>query len=246
MPLLVKPTEQDPYYRLGDRAEPRVSRILGLLFESWMLPWREKVARQGAFRSHAAWRDLFARGDEQGAHRVARKAVVEDTTARDLGTEVHAACENWLRGNPRGTAERSEVQAFLDGFVAWFEGNELHPLHIEATIFGDGWAGTADLIYEDADGSVVLADIKTGRVGGAKQAMQLVGYGSGEFIANPDGSTSPMPHIDRYVILDLKPDHCRELELSPTAVKVALAGFRGLVALHRLLSHRPLWNKETP
>lgn len=242
---LVKPSDDSPFYELNGRKEIRMSMVLGQMFEHWLLAWQKKLARQACFDSYPDWLELVETGKVDKAHKVARDALVEDTTARDLGSEVHGACEGLLRlrpGETEGFATPPEVSPFIQQFAEWLDAEPRSILHIEATIFGCGWAGTADLIWEDEDGNIVLTDYKTGRTGAHKQAMQIVGYGSGEFIANPDGSTSPMPHIDRYSILDLKPTAYKELVLRDDAVAPALAGFRGLVALHQFVNTKGIWS----
>jgi hypothetical protein len=71
-----------------------------------------------------------------------------------------------------------------------------------------------DVLAYDQDGKTVLADIKTGSVW-REAILQLTAYGLCPLVS-PMGSDKvyPMPVPDRYVILNVKPEGVRPIEVN--------------------------------
>ena len=76
-----------------------------------------------------------------------------------------------------------------------------------------GYGGTIDLLARDRDGRTVLADIKTGKAIYTEAVLQLTAYGMAEVIAAGD-KVFKMPPPDRYVILHVTREGCREVEIT--------------------------------
>lgn len=110
------------------------------------------------------------------------------SAAGDKGSKVHYAVEDILNGvevkmndkyvNPStGQEEELSVEEYecLMSLVDWY--NEVKPvvLRTEITGFGDGFAGTIDLICK-IDGQLYIVDFKTGQYIWAEHYLQLSAY----------------------------------------------------------------------
>ena len=68
--------------------------------------------------------------------------------ARDIGTEVHNAIEQYFRGKPYTLTSPEARNAFV-AFLDWKDEHNLKPISLEQTVYGDVdgycWAGTMDI-----------------------------------------------------------------------------------------------------
>ena len=120
----------------------------------------------------------------------AKKAIVklwtDDTTARDMGTLVHACVEQLLNRQPVDPEARGQVFAELNAFEVWLEGSGLTPVRTELPVFAKDnvggapvLAGTIDALFRDAEGQLWLLDWKrTSKPFGPKEwAFRRHGHG---------------------------------------------------------------------
>lgn len=67
-------------------------------------------------------------------------------TALDVGSEVHAAIELFLKNRSFPEIENEQVLNGFSAFLDWFDENKVQVIHTEHTVYGPNWAGTLDLI----------------------------------------------------------------------------------------------------
>jgi hypothetical protein len=101
-------------------------------------------------------------------------------------------------------------------FTAFLEAQGASIVSSEHAVWGEGYAGTYDLIVQmprnallpnAPDHQLWLVDIKTSKGIYPEYALQLAAYGHAAGIILPnDPKLYPMPKIDRYAVLHLRPD----------------------------------------
>lgn len=151
--------------------------------------------------------DLFAEPREvtNQLNRVADKAQEKAGAkqASELGTAIHAWTEAVERDG-MSVAEvpdqfRPYVQAYLARLAEW--GISTVPGMVERIVYhsGTGWVGTLDRIYQLADGTQVIGDVKTSkslRYSVLGFATQLSVYADADYMLRLDGSGwDPMPPV---------------------------------------------------
>lgn len=186
--------------------------------------------------------------DEKGrrlkspAVKTVKTALELDTPEADMGTAVHTALEVWFNtGRVPPGPEGSE--AFIAQAIDFAMTLNPRPIYMEAEVYNGtlGYGGSADWIME-IDGALCLGDTKTGGVWN-EAAMQLAAYAHAERLY-PRTSEVPCigecsceyidaPNFDRLVVLDLKPDSWRLLEVPPLLVDQAWGVFQAAVAIHK-------------
>lgn len=156
--------------------------------------------------------------------------------AAQLGTEVHDLADRMIRGEKLPTMTPTQL-ARVEHYTRWWEGEQKQGAKLrlsEAMILQpnyennpeSGWGGTFDLLYFDADGATVLADIKTGGKWGRKvyesEVLQVTAYGMGRLVQPAsDGlalpSVYPMPQVDKYKVIHVTGEGCKAIPVDVTA-----------------------------
>ena len=194
-------------YVWGDREYPSVTTILGATVpKPALVGWAAKATAEWAVDHHAEWRDLT---DRRATVDLLKGAPFRDRdNAADVGTAVHAYAEATAKGH--ASFIPPEVEPFVAGFERFVCDWRPEYLETEATVFGDGYAGTLDAIAR-IDGQVVLLATKTTRSGVYPEvALQLAAYWSADFIGRNDGATEdPMPEMYAAMVLHLRPEGYR-------------------------------------
>jgi hypothetical protein len=78
----------------------------------------------------------------------------------DAGTRAHTLAEALASDLPLPAGISEEDEQFADAFMAFWSQFEPEPVHTEVTMYGDGYAGTADLVAMIGDRPTVV-DYKT-------------------------------------------------------------------------------------
>lgn len=94
--------------------------------------------------------------------RTAHKGVLNDLA--ELGTGLHEYVE-WDLLGANGfppPIDSAEMQQMVDAYYEWKFRHQIEVVAVELTVYGDGYAGTLDLILV-IDGVLYLLDIKTSR-----------------------------------------------------------------------------------
>jgi hypothetical protein len=90
----------------------------------------------------------------RGAFRKARDQRAE------AGTRAHTLAEALASDLPLPATISDEDERFADAFMAFWTEVEPEPLHTEVTLYGDGYAGTADMVAMIGD-RITVVDYKT-------------------------------------------------------------------------------------
>jgi len=96
--------------------------------------------------------------------------------ALDVGSEVHAAIENYLKGKGHGISSDQATNAFC-AFLDWEKEVDLQPVALEQTVWGERWAGTLDFVgyYK---GKLYVIDWKTSKAFYPEHRYQVAAYRS--------------------------------------------------------------------
>jgi hypothetical protein len=160
------------------------------------------------------------------------------------GSAIHLVAEQLLAGegvDPTDLPHATFVQAFIDEWIGETLGIEQPIVNLE-----DGWAGTADLIFRDKQGSVWLADWKTGKGVYPDYALQLAAYAHGTHWVVPfsEGSAEQLALEDPPVIHRIALLHLTDKGLSVHEPNVSIdklyGDFRAAHRIHRALKDNKL------
>lgn len=220
-PIGLVMTDDHRYYFNELGPFPSVTTAIGVLDKPAVVQWFGKESARAMFRAFVeGWPD-WTNPDEDGWVTWAVQQPKEATdTAAKIGSSVHLLAD--MLGRPEKPATGFEIadwqipyarafQSFLDRLTA----SGGHILSSEHAVFNlsDGYAGTYDLICWVTNcplhpaGCRWLDDVKTSKGYYPEYALQLAAYGKGEFVALPNDPTRyPMPPIEHYAVLHLRPD----------------------------------------
>ena len=124
--------------------------------------------------------------------------------ARDLGSDVHVAVDQYNRGLPLEIT--GDTAPYVAQYAAWLRNNSIEVLGSEKYVINTtvGFGGTYDSLCR-IDGELALVDVKTGSQK-ASQRLQLAGLSMAELHGEPGEEPEPMPKIEVAYILLLRPD----------------------------------------
>ena len=136
-------------------------------------------------------------------------AVKWPSQARDLGTDVHTAVDQFNRGLPLEITERTAP--YVAQYAAWLRNRKVEVIGSERYVINTaiGFGGTYDSLCR-IDGELALVDVKTGSQK-ISQRLQLTGLSMAELHGEPGEEPEPMPQVDVAYILLLRPDAAPEL-----------------------------------
>lgn len=182
-----------------------------------LIGWAKKATAECAIRNLPMLGTMVQSGGTQAAvDWLKRIPDYQRDSSADLGTRVHILAEKVAYGGtPEMTDEEAPFVASYRKFLADFRPDVLR---VEAMICNltHGYAGTLDLLARLPGLGVGLIDLKSGSGVYSETALQLSALGNGEFMGWPgDPRRHPMPHIDFYAALHLRPEGYR---LVPFAV----------------------------
>ena len=123
--------------------------------------------------------------------------------AADRGTSVHDYLEAAAEGRslPELTGDAARYQPAAD---RWLDSYQPRFVDAEFTVFGEGYAGTADFLAV-VDGRLVIGDYKTSKRLYPEVALQLAAIRHAEVIVKPDGASRPVPPVEGCVAVLLTP-----------------------------------------
>jgi hypothetical protein len=159
---------EERYYQVDGLTLPSVSTVLRVIAKPNLVSWARRTTL-------TVVRELLEEG--LSVETALALAEVEPERQRDAAAQrgglAHEAIALALVGKPYPSEWELWVRAAL-GFLADYG---LHPLATEALVVSKrrGFAGTIDLVARRGDGSLVLADWKTGPLY-SEHALQLGAY----------------------------------------------------------------------
>ena len=82
--------------------------------------------------------------------------------ALEIGSEVHASIEEWLKTGREPINPREEVLSAFIAFLEFFDAHKMRTIKIEHKVYGDYWGGMLDW-YGEYDGKLYVWDWKTSK-----------------------------------------------------------------------------------
>ena len=205
---------------------PSVTNVIGALNKPALPRWAAKVVAEQAWALRGSLENL----DEAEAIDLLKGSPWRSSTrAADRGTSIHERLEQLTLGRePKGplTGEALEFSKGIDAFLA---DHSVEPWHTEVTVFGNGYAGTADFLGR-LDDIPVMLDYKTGKGLYDEVALQLTALRYADVMV-VDGEVRDLPDTQYGVaVLITKTGYqIRKVE-DPDA---AMRAFEGLLAARR-------------
>lgn len=190
------------HYRHPSNGEvvPSITNIIDVLSKPAIPRWAAKQVAEAAWKMRGS---LDALGESEAVDVLKGSPWRSSSRAADRGTSVHDYLEAAADGDslPTLTGDaalyRAAADSWLDGYLPEFH-------RVEFTVFGDGYAGTADFLA-DLDGRLVVGDYKTSKRLYPEIALQLAAIRHADMIVGPDGMSEPMPEVDGAIGVLLTP-----------------------------------------
>lgn len=219
LPIGAFRTKDHRYYWNGEGPFPSVTTVLNdVLAKHALIKWKSQEVARAIFRdSKGFFGDGWSNGEDAAVKWALARADEQRDQAARLGSSIHLLADLQARQAPEAAEKAVEGFQVSDeeipyleawkGFLAFLEAQGARIVSSEHMVWSSvGYAGTYDLILE-WDGQMWLVDIKTSKGIYPDYALQLAAYGHAEQIileGSPVGF--PMPKIDRYGVLHLRPD----------------------------------------
>lgn len=205
-------TEDHRYYWNGKGPVPSVTTILKVLDKPAVYQWAKRTVAEIAIRRAEEVLARSLESQDDAIKWLAGMPEYEADTAGKLGTGIHLLADMVARGAESDSEgfqipddHRPYLEAFR-GFLAFLQPRGAIISSEKMVWSHQGYAGTYDLLVR-LDGELWLVDIKTSKGYYPEYALQLAAYGFSDLIIieqNPEGY--PMPQIQRYGVLHLRPD----------------------------------------
>jgi hypothetical protein len=219
MPPGLVMSQDHRYWFNGEGPRPSVTTILEVLSKPALVYWKGQEVARAIYRdSKAFFGQAWDVGEDQAIKWAMGKADEQRDRAAKLGSSIHLladmqsrATETLSKGFQVSDEEKPYLRAW-EAFTAFLEAQGASIVSSEHAVWGEGYAGTYDLMVQWPDethsaGLMWLIDIKTSKGIYPEYALQLAAYGNAKGIILPnDPKLYPMPKIDRYAVLHLRPD----------------------------------------
>jgi hypothetical protein len=139
-------------YEIDGERYARVSTVLGVLAKPGLEAWKRKVGYEEAERISKA--------------------------AADLGTRIHAVCEQWDIGLMADAVTAADLQDHLSAYLQWKAANVAEVVMVEETVVHKRhrYAGTLDRLVRLTDGRLMIFDLKTGKTVDGVYRLQQSAY----------------------------------------------------------------------
>jgi hypothetical protein len=216
----------DRTYTKGDEKVPSVTTILSAYPKPWLGGWAAKMVAELVIYGDQGWRDLPA---DEGLRHLKGAPWRKRDVAADFGSAVHAALEQLVAERPVVTPAGAERH--VAALVAWWDAYRPRVTDSEIQLWGDGYAGSCDLIA-DVYGRRLLIDLKTSGQLDASMSLQLAAYRYADEIFHDDKRVAGMPIVDGCAVLWIPRDHPDDwqfVEMPAGATEYAL--FRSVMAV---------------
>lgn len=183
-----------------------VTTVLGFVGKGdALLGWAAKVTSEALERTYnlalkydKGYSPLHPQAfkDAKAAWRNAR----EDSANR--GSRVHKWIEDYFAGDEY--PPDPDIRGHIAQFRKWLEDHKVEPILSEVTLYGDGYAGTCDLIAK-VDGILTTIDFKTSKTIQPSMFFQLAAYAAADTGVTDDGKEVELPDTPRLAVLKLRP-----------------------------------------
>lgn len=193
-------------YRLDGKPVPGVTTLLNKgLPKPALVYWSAKMVAEYVVDNEADLEALRRMGRQPMVNALKGVPWQSRDEAAIRGTDIHALAEQLAHGETVEVPE--ELAGAVDGYVRWLDRWQPEIIWTERPVANRHWwfAGKPDVVCKIGP-DVWLLDWKTGKAIYGDNALQVACYGHAEFSVTPDGLEEPMPHIDRYGIVHVRPD----------------------------------------
>ena len=205
---------------------PSITNVIGVLSKEALPRWAAKMVAEQAWKMRHS---LDGLGEDEAVDVLKGSPWRNSGRAANRGTSVHDYLEAAANGDPLPTLEgdAARYRKAADEFLTKWEPT-FH--RTEVTVFGDGYAGTADFIAT-IGGRFLLGDYKTSKALYPEIALQLAAIRYAHSIVAPDASIEATPRYDGCVGVLLTPDGCQVREID--AGREAYAAFMACLSAWR-------------
>lgn len=219
-------------YGEAEDGSPIVSVTEVLQHLGWKAPglmrWAATLAAQACAEAIGA-----GAGHQEAIEQAKRAPFAKRDQAAEAGTMAHAMAEALVRGrDPEDALDvlapvdiQDAARRAFDRFSAWWSGCGL-ALHLSEEQIVDraaGYGGTLDLVLRDADGGLIIADIKTGKDVYLDVVAQLAGYA--RLMRDVRGET-----VTRGLVIHVPADADAEVQAVGVSAEALAAGERVFAA----------------
>lgn len=191
---------------------PGVTSIVGMLPKPFLTRWSANLAAELAVDSIDYLKSMAER-DRAGAIKYISGASYRYTMSRaDIGSKAHDLFERMIRGQYVPPKVHPDLVPYRENFAEFLDVVQPELIRAEDVAWSDThkYAGSFDALLriKDEDGTpvTVIADWKTGKATYPDVALQMAAYGFAERLIDPDGNSTPMPHIDTAAVLHITPE----------------------------------------
>ena len=213
MPPGLVMSQDHRYWFNGEGPRPSVTTVLEILSKPALIYWKGQEVARAIYRdSKAFFGAEWDCGEDEAIKWAMAKADESRDKAAKLGSSIHLLADMVTRGSETpsdGFKVSDEEKPYLEAwkrFTAFLEAQGASIVSSEHAVWGEGYAGTYDLILS-MDDALWMVDIKTSKGIYPEYALQLAAYGHAAGVILPnDPKLYPMPKIDRYAVLHLRPD----------------------------------------
>lgn len=149
--------EARKYHERGEVAMPSATGVLSCLNKPQIVDWKMEKVAEACWNEASTWDSTTIASKETFIERAVETANNSSKGAMDLGTRVHAGCEDWFHGKDWN----AEVDAYMRGFISEATRFGLYKGGLSEQCVGSfkyGVAGKADILH---DATLTVGDIKT-------------------------------------------------------------------------------------
>lgn len=184
----------------SERLVPSVTNVLNVLDKPALPRWAASETAKAAAQLKTS---LAGMEDEDIISTLKGAPWRKSTRAAERGTSIHEWLEKAMLGEKVSELEGEAIE-YEQAAHAWLDAYKPKPVRLEATMFSERYAGTADGIVE-MGGEVWLIDFKTSKGLYESAALQLAALSKCPEIAADEG-TEPAPKIDRVAAVRIGRD----------------------------------------
>lgn len=199
---------------------PSVTNVIGILDKPALPRWSAKMVAEQAWKMRHS---LDALGEAEAIDVLKGSPWRNSGRAADRGTSIHGYLEAIAEGREPPVLEGDAVRyrKAADDFLVRYRPEFIHT---EFTVFGNGYAGTADAMVI-IGGRLLIADYKTSKALYPEVALQLAAIRHADLLIGGAEEWYEMAPVDGCVGVLLTPDGCRvrEIDAGPEAREAFMA-----------------------
>jgi hypothetical protein len=215
-PRLAVPRTDGRYYKVPGIEEPlpSVTTILGALAKPALAPWAAKSVAEWVRDNWQAVHAMLTTDPDAAVQAMKGAPWRQSNKAADLGSAIHAVADALASG-----AELPEIPAeaepYIEQLLAAHGEHDIEVAATERTVchLELGYAGTMDALIRTG-GRLLACDIKTGKSVWPEAVLQLAAYQHASHWVTDADELEEMPQVDGAVVLHLRPDRHRLIEVT--------------------------------